>query len=264
MTDIIAVADQVRDAQTGYTIYGHNYARLSGKTRIFKLLTSKKWNTFLQLVTLVHCILRVWENDFSAPRKVADKLGEDETPLWPVIVSAFILAVYVAHSVIIILFYGRNLVRWKEFENSGPMRAEFIYLILSCLFLIDFMLLVSFVCIICIKYSFLQTIQYCLGLRMPQIFACFRSLLILTIRRKSRHVFKVIALVSFKMWKFWAALFGFILFFSAFSVHTFAKIYSCIISCDLKIFREENSNLFNLEEYRCFDDPTVDAQVIAF
>ena len=148
MTDIIAVADQVRDAQTGYTIYGHNYARLSGKTRIFKLLTSKKWNTFLQLVTLVHCILRVWENDFSAPRKVADKLGEDETPLWPVIVSAFILAVYVCHSVIIILFYGRNLVRWKEFENSGPMRAEFIYLVLSCLFIIDFMLLVSFVCII--------------------------------------------------------------------------------------------------------------------
>lgn len=148
MTDIIAVADQVRDAQTGYTIYGHNYARLSGKTRILKLLTSKKWNTFLQLVTLVHCILRVWENDFSAPRKVADKLGEDETPLWPVIVSAFILAVYVCHSVIIIFFYGRNLVRWKEFENSGPMRAEFIYLVLSCLFLIDFMLLVSFVCII--------------------------------------------------------------------------------------------------------------------
>ncbi|CBY33981.1 unnamed protein product [Oikopleura dioica] len=248
MTDITAVADQVRDAQTGYTIYGHNYARLSGKIRIFNLLKSKKWNTFLQLVTLVHCILRVWENDFSAPRKVGDKIDEDETPLWPVIVSAFILAIYICHSVVIILFYGKNLVRWKEFENSGPMRTEFIYLVLSCLFLIDFILL---------------TIQYCFDQRMPQIFACFRSLLILTVRRKSRHVFKVITLVSFKMWKFWAALFGFILFFSAFSVHTFAKIYSCIISCDLETFREENSNLLNLEEYRCFDDSATDAQVIA-
>jgi len=144
MTDITAVADQVRDAQTGYTIYGHNYARLSGKIRIFNLLKSKKWNTFLQLVTLVHCILRVWENDFSAPRKVGDKIDEDETPLWPVVVSAFILAIYICHSVVIILFYGKNLVRWKEFENSGPMRTEFIYLVLSCLFLIDFILLVRF------------------------------------------------------------------------------------------------------------------------
>ena len=142
MTDITSVADHVRDAQTGHTIYGHDYARSAGKIRIFETLTSKKWNAFLQLVTLIHCILRVWENDFSRPRKVADNLGKDETPLWPVIVSGFILAIYISHSVIIVLFYGKNLVRWRVFENSGPMRAELIYLVLSGLFLIDFMLLV--------------------------------------------------------------------------------------------------------------------------
>ena len=143
MTDIISVADHIRDAQTGHTIYGHDYARSIGKIKIFRILTSKKWNAFLQFTTLIHCILRVWENEFTGPRKVTDRLSTNETPLWPVIVSGFILAIYVSHSILIILFYGKNLVRWKEFENSGPMRAELIYLVLSCLFLIDFMLLVS-------------------------------------------------------------------------------------------------------------------------
>ena len=77
-------------------------------------------------------------------------------------------------------------------------------------------------------------------------------ILVLMARPKSRHVLKVIMLVSVKMWKFWLALFGFILLFAAISVHLFTTIYHCIISCDFERFENENSGLLDTSLYECF------------
>ena len=77
-------------------------------------------------------------------------------------------------------------------------------------------------------------------------------ILVLMARPKSRHVLKVIMLVSVKMWKFWLALFGFILLFAAISVHLFTTIYHCIISCDFERFENENSDVLDTSLYECF------------